>query len=188
MSAIIKSLDAGKEVTTHESPISVPGYTGSGYRIFDPVTGSSADMISGGLSGGFLEFLSDAISILISMILGSVDGYYGKYLKEKDPIFTKDKVLVAQAARALGLAFLIYSAIDAYRNSDLSIEQKIQQISIILTSYVITNYLVGRVAIYGAGILSGILGAILAGVIAIITVTIIYNYTLIFLKKEQYYA
>jgi hypothetical protein len=52
MNAITKALNAGQEVTIHESPVSVQGYTGSGYRIFDPVTGNRADMISGGDNGG----------------------------------------------------------------------------------------------------------------------------------------
>jgi len=68
INAITDALNAGKEVTTHESPISVPGYTGTGYRIFDPVTGSSADMVSDGLNGGFAKFLTDTLSVAIALI------------------------------------------------------------------------------------------------------------------------
>jgi len=35
--------------------VSVPGYTGAGYIIFDPLTGDGAYKISGGGNGGFLK-------------------------------------------------------------------------------------------------------------------------------------
>lgn len=38
----------------HESPISVSGWTGSGYIIDDPATGAGAYKISGGANGGSL--------------------------------------------------------------------------------------------------------------------------------------
>jgi len=52
ISEIKNSLSVGKEVITHTDSISVPGWTGVGYIIIDPETGSGAYKISGGLNGG----------------------------------------------------------------------------------------------------------------------------------------
>ena len=52
MNEIRASLNAGKQVLTHTDNISIPGWTGAGYIILDPVTGSGAFKISGGANGG----------------------------------------------------------------------------------------------------------------------------------------
>lgn len=54
MIEIKAALNTGKYVFTHTDQVSVPGYKGSGYIIFDPNTGSAAYKISGGKNGGFL--------------------------------------------------------------------------------------------------------------------------------------
>lgn len=51
---IQNALNAGQTVTVHERPITVLGWTGSGYIISDPATGSGAYKISGGANGGWL--------------------------------------------------------------------------------------------------------------------------------------
>ncbi len=51
---IQNALAAGKEVTVHQSPITQSGWTGSGYIITDPLTGSGAYKISGGANGGMI--------------------------------------------------------------------------------------------------------------------------------------
>jgi len=53
---IQSSVNAGKYVITHTDNVSVPGWSGAGYAIIDPLTGSDAYMISGGENGGFLQF------------------------------------------------------------------------------------------------------------------------------------
>ncbi len=57
MAEIQSALAVGKEVVTHTDPVSVPGYTGAGYIIIDPITGSGAYKIGGGINGGVLVFL-----------------------------------------------------------------------------------------------------------------------------------
>ena len=72
---IIAALNAGKEVTTHTDPISVPGWSGAGYVIFDPVTGDGAYKISGGANGGWLviaAFVVIAALILFSVLSGNL--------------------------------------------------------------------------------------------------------------------
>ncbi len=51
---IRNALLTGKNVVVHERPVSVINWTGSGYLILDPPTGSGAYLISGGADGGFL--------------------------------------------------------------------------------------------------------------------------------------
>ncbi|MGX2040621.1 hypothetical protein ACWJKU_10885 [Methylocaldum sp. MU1018] len=42
MAEIRDALNAGKEVITHTDPVSVPGWSGAGYILFDPGTGDGA--------------------------------------------------------------------------------------------------------------------------------------------------
>ena len=51
---ISNAIYAGKEVTVHAAPISINGWTGSGYLVIDPQTGAGGYLISGGANGGFL--------------------------------------------------------------------------------------------------------------------------------------
>ena len=54
----------------HESPISAFGFQGSGYILFDPVTGSGAYRITGGANGGFiLAFALTVIAIFGALTL-----------------------------------------------------------------------------------------------------------------------
>jgi len=52
---ISSSVYAGKTVTVHEREVSVPGWTGTGYMVTDPVNGDGAYLISGGGNGGWAE-------------------------------------------------------------------------------------------------------------------------------------
>jgi hypothetical protein len=54
MSEIRSSLAVGREVIVHADPITVPGWRGAGYIIFDPQTGAGAWKIGGGANGGYL--------------------------------------------------------------------------------------------------------------------------------------
>lgn len=56
MQEIRAALNAGKEVITHTDPVSVPGWSGAGYILFDPETGDGAFKIGGGQNGGLLAF------------------------------------------------------------------------------------------------------------------------------------
>lgn len=61
MDEIRDALNAGKEVITHTNAVSVPGWSGAGYILFDPETGSGAYKIGGGHNGGFLKKVSKAL-------------------------------------------------------------------------------------------------------------------------------
>jgi hypothetical protein len=74
MNEITQGLAVGKEVITHTDRISVPGFTGEGYIIFDPVSGSGAYKITGGNNGGFLAglLLGSAIILYLALALTAV--------------------------------------------------------------------------------------------------------------------
>ena len=64
---IQSSVNAGKYVITHTDNVSVPGWSGAGYAIIDPLTGSDAYMISGGENGGFLIWAGSTLMIIAAI-------------------------------------------------------------------------------------------------------------------------
>ncbi len=74
MDEIRAALAVGKEVITHTDAVSVPGWSGAGYIILDPVTGDGAYKIGGGANGGFLLAAGGAILIFLAMFLIPVVG------------------------------------------------------------------------------------------------------------------
>ena len=73
--AIEQALFAGFEVTTHTNTVSASGWTGAGYMVVNPDTGSGAYLISGGMSGGILANILTVV-ILILSILGIGSGVF----------------------------------------------------------------------------------------------------------------
>ena len=72
MSEIRAALAVGKEVIVHTDPISVPGWSGAGYVIFDAETGAGAWKIGGGGDGGFLDnYPSNLVSALLLLAAGA---------------------------------------------------------------------------------------------------------------------
>ncbi|MBI3546323.1 MAG: hypothetical protein HY081_06980 [Gammaproteobacteria bacterium] len=63
MTEITQALATGKEVFAHTDRISVPGWTGEGYILFDPDTGAGAYKITGGANGGGVFWLTVAFLI-----------------------------------------------------------------------------------------------------------------------------
>jgi hypothetical protein len=69
------ALNAGLTVTAHTDNVSVPGWTGAGYIIFNPETGSGAYKISGGANGSWLSivlglalFMTLAILLVVAVV------------------------------------------------------------------------------------------------------------------------
>lgn len=69
MAEIRSALAVGKEVITHTDAISVPGWSGAGYIIFDPLTGDGAYKISGGANGSFLDTWADGLGLGVGLAL-----------------------------------------------------------------------------------------------------------------------
>jgi hypothetical protein len=77
MNEIRSSLAVGREVVVHTDPISVPGWQGAGYIIFDPQTGAGAWKIAGGANGGFLGGLKEGLSLLWGGLIDSAISILG---------------------------------------------------------------------------------------------------------------
>lgn len=68
ISDIQNAVNAGKEVTVSKTDITFNGWTGCGYIIIDPITGSAAYMISGGFSGGLLCLALAAVFVVLAVL------------------------------------------------------------------------------------------------------------------------
>ncbi|WP_377780101.1 transglutaminase domain-containing protein [Comamonas odontotermitis] len=66
---IRSAIEAGKEVTFHESSINAYGWHGMGYTITDADTGAGAYLIEGAGNGAILLFLGAFIGLMIAEIL-----------------------------------------------------------------------------------------------------------------------
>jgi hypothetical protein len=66
---IRNAVNAGKEVTVSKTNITYNGWTGCGYIIIDPDTGSGAYMISGGMSGGWMLVVGTFLLVLSGFFL-----------------------------------------------------------------------------------------------------------------------
>jgi hypothetical protein len=69
---IRNAINAGKEVTFHESTINAFGWSGHGYIILDPETGVGAHLIDGGGNGGLMLILAGVIILLWAIMEMSV--------------------------------------------------------------------------------------------------------------------
>lgn len=82
MNEIRNALATGKEVITHTDAVSVPGWSGAGYIIYDPVTGDGAYKIGGGSNGASLiiiGFFAILIIGIASIALGPIGIAFGLY-------------------------------------------------------------------------------------------------------------
>jgi hypothetical protein len=68
---ITAAINAGKEVTVHQNPITYAGWTGEGYIVIDPETGAGAWKLSGGRNGGNGSSSSDEELALIGMSIAA---------------------------------------------------------------------------------------------------------------------
>ncbi len=62
---IQSAVNSGKYVITHTDNVSVPGWSGCGYIVIDPLSGAGAYMISGGDNGAF--YLGLGLGLLLSL-------------------------------------------------------------------------------------------------------------------------
>jgi hypothetical protein len=69
MAEITDAIAAGEVVITPTGSVSVPGWTGAGYVISDPNTGSGAWKIAGGQNGAWLKFTMLGTGFLVAILL-----------------------------------------------------------------------------------------------------------------------
>ncbi|TDQ45043.1 hypothetical protein EV696_1211 [Permianibacter aggregans] len=65
------AVESGKQVTTHQNPITYHGWTGAGYIITDTESGAGAYKISGGADGAVLIILGLAMFFLSFYVLAA---------------------------------------------------------------------------------------------------------------------
>ena len=173
INAITNALNAGKEVTVHQNQITLQGYSGTGYRIFDPVTGSSADMISGGLNGGnsVIEIALNALSIAYSAAAGALDGFYKSKTVKGALVYLKKLVPV------LSLLAGILSA------------AKSQNIIIVAAVYITTSLIISLLVSTGApAIVTAIAIAGISAVISEIGFAFSQLISVSFKRRKSYYV
>jgi hypothetical protein len=67
---ITAAVQSGKEVTIHERAINKHGWSGAGYAVIDPETGSGAYLIEGKGNGAFMvAFIFMALAIIVPVLL-----------------------------------------------------------------------------------------------------------------------
>src|SRR3989344_4011810 len=118
MQEITTALATGKEVIAHTDRISVPGWIGEGYILFDPVTGAGAYKITGGGNGGDTPLLDGGKPLLFASVASDTPQPDWKDLVQKiGTLFAAFLGLVSHVA-GFFVDFLIgiWQAIDAYFN------------------------------------------------------------------------
>lgn len=166
---IANALNAGKEVTVHEAPFEVNGWSGSGYLIIDPATGAGAYLISGGANGGSL--IDIALGFL-SWVLGMIDGGYGHWSEDRigRAIFS-DKLKNAQRllkiSKFFGYIGLLLGIVTPFLSRGLTWEAAgIALINVL--AFFLTVWVVSLIAL-ATGIVGGfILGGLAAIAIAVL--------------------
>jgi hypothetical protein len=143
MAEIKNALNAGKEVITHTDAVSVPGWTGAGYIINDPVKGDGAYKISGGGNGGSL--IPQGVGAIAIGAIGIISTALG---------FTVAPIIIA-IALSLGIHILVLELIF---NPDSNWEDVK---SVVLTQIGIVVGLAGFLNIAYAGAIAYVLSVIL---------------------------
>jgi hypothetical protein len=64
-------LDAGWEVSIHQSPITQDGWTGAGFTVIDPTTGAGGYLIEGGSDGNW-KAIALALTVLLAILFFDV--------------------------------------------------------------------------------------------------------------------
>ena len=86
MQDIANGLGAGDTIITSASDISVPGWTGGGYIIYDPQTGDGAYKIAGGQNGGFQGLSNSVLGNFLDLASSESRGLQVLLIKaEEDP-------------------------------------------------------------------------------------------------------
>ncbi len=173
---INSAIYSGKTVILHDSPIDYQGFSGMGYIILDPETGAGAYKISSGANGGSL---SDAFNTLAVTLLGLVDGFLAHIGKLGDIWFSeglKHAKNLLRASLLAGILALFATAASILSSGTLGWNE-LGKASVALFAFAATTYIIGLIAAVAlAPILAGVLGAIVAGSIAMLTTAFANRY------------
>jgi hypothetical protein len=178
---------AGQEVVVHSGTVSVPGWTGVGYIIRDPVTGDGAYKISGGANGSS-KAMVDNLMTLVAGILGFVDGNIGRY-KDGSYIFSDTLIRLQSLAKSsfiVGIVALIQSLSSILTNHKLSGSQQLGQISLEFLGFGLSAYVGGVIA--GLTIAGGVFALPVVLGVALTVVTSVLFSIAIQMLEELYFT
>jgi hypothetical protein len=167
-------------VVTHTDAVSVPGWTGAGYIITDPVKGDGAYRIAGGGNGGAFDDLILGISFFITTISGAIDGFVSSAAENLPLPEDLNKALLAKKLEPLGKYLgglsLLSDIITTLFDKNLDISSKVGRISVALFGF-------------GIGSLAGVaIGAAFAPVAAAIIASVFaITLTLVLLDFNEIY-
>jgi transglutaminase-like putative cysteine protease len=142
---IQNAVAAGKVVTISQTKVTVSGWSGSGYIIFDPTTGAGAYMIGGGADGS--SFNSDYSLLIANLALAFSDT--ASDVPGGRPWFSdalKAKWVLSQISKVVGFVGLAASVFLVLINDSLSPIQKLAQVSTSLLSFGLISMAVGAIA------------------------------------------
>ena len=115
---------AGNEVIVHSSIVTVPGWTGAGYAVYNPITGDGAYRISGGQNGAFADnssFLDDFLQISsFALTVGALFSDFA--FNEIDFIFRNLPSALGSIAGAFGFIGGVGEILDNCIGTDLADE------------------------------------------------------------------
>ena len=163
--AISNALDAGMEVTIHERPITIDGWTGAGYTKIDPNTGAGGYMIDGGGNGGVLNILDTLMSIINYLIYpkGVVNGILAGVSHK----------LLDSLGNFLGLAGYI---LDVFKIMNTCMDDGwIIMIDYMLLTMIGLAFVGLLTAVVGGGLIVGIVVGVLIGMIWNLAMDIIFK-------------
>jgi transglutaminase-like putative cysteine protease len=108
-------LDAGWEVSIHQSPIAQSAWTGAGFTVIDPTTGAGGYLIEGGVNGGALfgllvGLVAGITAIVAGPVVAAIVGIIGFLISQYFAWFTDDN-LNFSAARLIGIVAGIVLAV-----------------------------------------------------------------------------
>jgi hypothetical protein len=182
MAEIKNALNAGKEVITHTDAVSVPGWSGAGYIITDPVTGAGAFKIAGGGNGGFLEWLSSInLLAIFTMFLtisgGAIDGFIGSAASDLPLAQDLKNALIAKwfepVGKWIGGISLLLDIGLTLGDEKLDVADKVGRISVALLSYYVGGIIgtaIGAAFLPGAAV-----GAAIAAVVFSVAFALVLN-------------
>ena len=155
MNEIRSALAVGREIIVHTDPVTVPGWTGAGYVIFDPRTGAGAWKIGGGANGGFLDLLKAATSLLWRSLVDTALSILE---------------LINEATKTLGLAAKMVGYLDMLRDIGASCSD-------LATFYAVAFYMSALVIISGLLVFSapGALGFVAATMVSGMSLTVVLS-------------
>lgn len=171
---------AGKAAVLHTGAISIPGWSGSGYVIFDPVTGSGAYKITGGQNGG-VQQVADGITLAAAGASGYLDTTVGRYAGRDFWLSERLKYLskMGNAASALGYVGFGISALMIWTDTTLSTSEKILRTCTEMLFFGVTAYITGSLAAAIAAPIGAVALPLVLGVALSVAVTLAMTYALL---------